>query len=587
MILIWILGLIHAVLPAAPSVVQKPVNLAGVIVDAAADKVVVGASVMLTPVRSRRGRQSVTTDSHGRFVFPNVQSGEYHLDATALGFIRGAFGQVAPNTEAAAVVIRNIPHPEVVIRLWRTAAIGGRVSVEQNRPASDVRVVAIPVTMLRTGGPLISGSDVTDQDGIYEISGVPPGAYLVGVLSSFASFMSYDDTKRNQDSLQSLKQLTLMPVKDAWLAYSLLRGSTLHAWLDGETLMVRPAIFYPSVSLASAQPVLVVAGDSIQHVNLHWPSVPATDITGVVTAAGVPASDVTVLAMRDELDAFDVPAELRVVAMCSTDSRGRFRLLGLVPGPYRIMAVGRLSQLESSGVPSWATRVVDTTERATVSADVSLQAGGAVSGRVQDASDGAPVPEHVWRNAVVSISVSGSPRWNSGASSRVRPGGVFELGPVIPDRYLLEVSSLESGWVVDSITVGREIHGGLLDVNGVAPIDLVISLTNRLNRLEARLQASAEAAVASIVLLFPADPNRWSHGSVDRQRFRQCTVRSSRLCTFEAVPSGEYLLTAVTADALSPRWNARGEVERLSTTAVRVAVEIGRHQSVLVPRHRR
>lgn len=132
-------------------------------------------------------RVQTTTDSSGAFSFEQLPPGRYRVIASRQGYTGrqadpqaepGEFFEAGPAvdlTEGAQVL-------DVQVVLHRTASIAGRVIRPDGSAAADVRVQA--AVRAATGfRPLIEVQTTSQFDGRYEITGLPPGDYLVGAMN--------------------------------------------------------------------------------------------------------------------------------------------------------------------------------------------------------------------------------------------------------------------------------------------------------------------------------------------------------------------------------------------------------------------
>ena len=175
----------------ADAQVQSPDDagrIAGHVVSAYAE-LMAGVTVTLGG-RNDQGaglRVQTTTDSRGAFSFEQLPPGRYRVIASRQGYTGrqadpqaepGEFFEAGPAvdlTEGAQVL-------DVQVVLHRTASIAGRVIRPDGSAAADVRVQA--AVRAATGfRPLIEAQTTSQFDGRYEITGLPPGDYLVGAMN--------------------------------------------------------------------------------------------------------------------------------------------------------------------------------------------------------------------------------------------------------------------------------------------------------------------------------------------------------------------------------------------------------------------
>ena len=143
--------------------------------------------------------RSVLTTSDGSFFFRELPAGRYSVSADAIGYVSDTY-------PLRIVELTNRTTPtEVSLRVWRTGAISGTVIDEQGEP-----VVGVPVTAFHSvtsGAGLVLRDGVatvkTDDRGVYRLPQLPPGRYVVAVLSSSLSLpatlaAAIDETASNR-----------------------------------------------------------------------------------------------------------------------------------------------------------------------------------------------------------------------------------------------------------------------------------------------------------------------------------------------------------------------------------------------------
>ena len=197
--------------PANPQV-QSPADsgrIAGRVVSAYAE-LMAGVTVTLGR-RNAQGisfpAQTTTSDSSGAFSFGQLPPGRYRVMASKPGYTArqapdlqaeaGNFFEIGPAvelTEDAQVL-------DVQVVLQRTASIAGRVIRPDGSAAPDVRVqVAVRAGTGRR--PLIEAQATTQLDGRYEVTGLPPGEYLVGATNvPMPTRRGFDATQTTRDEL--------------------------------------------------------------------------------------------------------------------------------------------------------------------------------------------------------------------------------------------------------------------------------------------------------------------------------------------------------------------------------------------------
>jgi protocatechuate 3,4-dioxygenase beta subunit len=260
---------------------QKMVRLTGSVVNA-----VTGEGVSKAKVDIYAGQPiSVFTGPDGHFEMDNVPEGQWQLMARKPGYFsdqemaRGFFRpKMFRVTEASG---------DITLRLTPAATITGDVVSESGEPLESAQVEVI-AGAIENGRRMWQprGSTQTDDAGEYSLSGLIPGDYYVRVK----------------------------PVTDAG-------ARTAGQGYDD----VYAGCYYPGAPTQDQAAVLHVAGGQQAQADFTLARAKGYRISGQVATQG---NFVHVTALRGE----------EVAASAGVSQNGRFRLSGLTPGPYSIMA---------------------------------------------------------------------------------------------------------------------------------------------------------------------------------------------------------------------------------------------------------
>jgi hypothetical protein len=109
--------------------------------------------------------QTVSTDVKGRYEFSSLPAGEYELSANTTEGLWASSGTVMISSQSCT---------DVGFALRTDGRISGRVTTEAGEPARYALVAAVS-----SNGETTSGS--ADEQGNFEIRGLEPGSYRVGV----------------------------------------------------------------------------------------------------------------------------------------------------------------------------------------------------------------------------------------------------------------------------------------------------------------------------------------------------------------------------------------------------------------------
>jgi len=158
-------GLIHA------AVIQ------GTVVENQTGHQVARATVRLEPISgTRETARSIRTDRGGYFGFTGLAAGAYLLTASRIGFATIQYGQRQWKSAGVPVVVGENDSFTLSIRLPRFGAISGTIFDENGVGLPDHDVVAYR----NTRPPQLTGGRATSDDrGVFRISGLEPGSYIV------------------------------------------------------------------------------------------------------------------------------------------------------------------------------------------------------------------------------------------------------------------------------------------------------------------------------------------------------------------------------------------------------------------------
>lgn len=129
---------------------------------------------------------AVTTDRDGKFVVPSLDEGSYRVAVTLDGYVRQEYGQRSftgqgtPLNLAEAEVLKDI-----VVRLTPTAALNGRITAPDGRPAANVPVQLIRVGYGQNGQRnfQITTRATSNDRGEYRLFWITPGRYYLAAGS--------------------------------------------------------------------------------------------------------------------------------------------------------------------------------------------------------------------------------------------------------------------------------------------------------------------------------------------------------------------------------------------------------------------
>ena len=124
---------------------------------------------------------STITEEDGKFYFPNVMPGQYHLYARREGYALTEYGQRWSGGPGQLITfVAGQPAPNVQLGLTPTAAISGRITDLNGLPVTGARVRAMKTTVQENRRQLrIYQEAVTNELGEYRLFWMAPGRYYV------------------------------------------------------------------------------------------------------------------------------------------------------------------------------------------------------------------------------------------------------------------------------------------------------------------------------------------------------------------------------------------------------------------------
>lgn len=583
---LWFLVVIasdHVVGSAPTGIVEAQPDTAaisGIVTDAVTQLPVEGAVVALTRVDAvaLQSQPRMATDAKGRFVFFGLGGGAYSVRVEAQGYLGGGFRLVPGDTSEELIRVGNGEwRANVVVVLWRPAAIAGTVSDERGDPIVDAPVRVFARMPVAGNARWVAGSvSRTDDRGVFRIPGLVPGRYAVQVVSVAAS--------REHHSAPRY-----------------------------------PSMFYPSGrSISEAMPVDVTFGQSLTGISVGMVRTEVFSVSGWVSAPDGPVTDTVVRALLVGNESLGLGGE---AGFARTDASGRFSLDGIPPGRYRLVADQSVSEylmtyrgVRQAVVPDdmnlFVSRVTNTPVGGLdgVLFNTATRKGSAAGGETTvDVSRGDV--DGVVIQALAPTTVSGWFAWDGegtnvdsdgdvgirlepvdgdvlkgvhlsdrkgpadiGASGRVE----FTVHGVKPGRYTVSFVGRGSRYrLVAVLHRGRNVLETALEVRPGEPAlgDLEVHLTSQRNSLSGTVRATDGHLVPTgAVVLIPKARHVWNEPGVSGVLFRRTTIDSLGRYTLADVIPGEYFLVAVTTAAAAMLTS--GDLDGMAAQAVSITVGV-------------
>ena len=251
-----------------------------------------------------------STGSDGTFRFEGLPPGRYRITAQKAGY-----ASLGPGSPPPPLVVLQAggPGASQVIALQRGGVIAGRVLSPAGEPMAEARVM--PMRRLPGGAAggrlMMSGPPATTNDlGEFRLHSLAPGDYYLQASPRFEP-----PTARS-----------------------------------GPSAVIIAPTFYPGTTdTATAQPVSVGGGATLDGIEIRVLQVPAFSIKGIVVdEAGTPVGNAAVMLSSDPsvgMPMFNGPSRTRTAA------DGTFTIEGVASGTYRLTAAAPIVSKAPAGGP--------------------------------------------------------------------------------------------------------------------------------------------------------------------------------------------------------------------------------------------
>lgn len=574
--------------PAGQPIPSGPNVLLGRIVEMTTGDPVPGAVVSLTGYFEATGKPSESlpqpgpsplasaprgaiTTADGYFVFRGLTAGNYAVSAMAYGFV------TANNPRTLVEVGATARPASVTLRMWQVGAIAGRVVDDRGEPVVGAPVSALR-RVLRGGGVVLerTGPDVeTDDRGLYRISQLQPGTYLVAVIaSSFTMPMSLAsslDAARNgtgptdiiSELLGSGAPVGVLLTADGGFQSGRhlvqRRGPPPTFAPDGRLLTYATTLHPGTTDPAQALAITIASGESRTGIDVPIRFAPTVRVSGVLKGQyGVIGHTTVRLIPPNAVDTlgFDPGG----VASAITDDDGTFSFVDVAPGQYVLTSMIANEADANEGTPAVAvsaTQSLTVTETDVTGLTVMMQPGVRISGRVEFVGDAPPAQ----LQAVIGFRPAGAQSWRT-LRGVVQPNGTFSALSGPPGRYVVTVLAPPGGWSLLSVSRGsRVLPDDIVELGTSEVADLVVKFSRKTTRVSGTVVSDAGAIASDAdIVVFPSDSSSWRDGTATR-RIRVARATTSGRFDITGLPAGDYYVAAIVnrwmVDPLDPALLAR------------------------------
>jgi hypothetical protein len=572
--------------------------IAGTLVSATSGSPVRRASVELTSL-TPGPTHSAMTDDQGQFLFKDLPAGQFTLTASKPGYLDATYGQKhvgsgRPGTPIPLKDGQRLEHLSLAIP--RGGVMTGTIVDDAGEPAFGTTVRALRYVM-RSGERTLqpAGSALADDRGIYRISALPPGDYILNATPR-------DDARPDALKVAAEKMMADgSTVGASFFAQSsdplLMRIGGGAADAESSPRSGYAPVYYPNTTSAGgASAITLDVGEERTSLDLQLPLVPMGRVAGVVT--GGDATSVMGVTVQLIDNGQSLPG--MGTRMTRPGPDGRFVFPDVPPGQYTVTArSGALVSysVDSSGgqvrmmfssvvkksgpaadagsggpVALWAATDVAVDGPGTPIVTLALQPGMTVSGKI--AFDGSlqPPTDLTQIRLVLGPASPGDGR-AAVALGQVDADGRFKFSDVVPGSYRLTAPA-PRGWRPKSVDVGgRDALDFPLEVRPNEDITgAVVTFTDRGTDLSGTLQDPTGQPTSDwTIVVFAADPRYWTPQSRRIQATRPATDGRFSL---QNLPPGDYGLVAVN-DPEPGQWYDPAFLQQLSGAAMRLTLGDG------------
>jgi hypothetical protein len=562
----------------------------------------------------------MVTDSKGRFVFQNLQpADDYFLDARRFGYAPTRYGWSGPGQSLALADIARITLSQnqwidgIDIPLWRLGVISGRVVDERGEPVVGVAVRAFSTRRIAgnsypVGGPIVT----TDDRGVYRMTGLDRGRYVVAVLSVQSTALA---TTADAPLVRPVGALATGGIGAS-------RGTTVSAPgvdVDGRHRLVitnfatppppateraraYAAAFYPAARTADqAIPIDIDYGDSRAGVDFQLVPAAAVRVSGRVAGASSPPPRLLLRLMPAGGETLGFGSE---AATTQVDRDGTFTFLNVPEGQYTLAAQASVTDFTSGstsirlpdapgfpgggisvgsvdGAPDlgylarngalaayWARQSVSVGSADVDDVVVTLRPTVSVRGRIALAEGTEAAPNG--RLELTAEPADGDPslgQFRGRAESDASRS--FVIDGLLGGTYLLTSSK----GIVSLMWNGRDLRETGFDASAGHDFDdVLVTLTDRTARVSGTVHGVPQGTAA--VLVFPVERERWVNYGWRPRRIGSARVGPGGAFQIDRLPRGDYFLVAVNAGHVNA-WSDSAFLALVAGRATRVSLDWG------------
>lgn len=506
-------------------------EVSGVVVDSETGRPLANVRVGLVVITEAR---AATTGTDGRFNLPLQEA-----PSVALTFHRADYVDERISLTRIDTVSEQLLN--VTVKLDKFSVISGRIEEEGGDAEIGARVIAFRRTFVGGYARFVRfGTEMTDDRGLYRISNLEAGQYIIGAV----------------------------PVS----------GRTAST--------VTPTTYSPNLLQMSLARVIDLRPGASASANVTIPDIKGFSVAGV--AAPIEGGR----GYNAYLEPVGTEVELETSIV---DSEGRFGFENVPPGDYAVrvlplmhsVGVGiqtatgfkipsnpRIGSAQTPILTQWGTSSLSVVDRNPATLHVDLRPGHTIEGRVT--ADGPEqVPKSIIGGPIMVMPANGR-QFGSIPLTTVRADGSFATSGLPDGKYVMSFPLEVFGkYQVRSIlTNGIETVGRAFALQGADVRNVIVTLTDRPTSLVGQLIGSSVLREFPTVCVFPTDPELWTDYGPPSSRLVTNPVALDGSFAFERLPPGEYFVALITRRAVrNGDWKSPDILRGLIAQAIRVKLE--------------
>jgi hypothetical protein len=470
------------------------------------------------------------------------------------------------------------------ITMWRYASITGRVVDDLGEPIAGVQVHAVR-RVVAAGRSVLSANApkraLTDDRGVYRLSGLSPDDYAVAVPARLSTF-PVEAVRDALTSGVSLGVAETAPLGDARhlqigdLVITTMSGAPIPpAVRPGQRLAVFQTTFYPR-AVAADQAAVISLASGEERSGVDIPLIVATTYRVAGRVVG-PDGPVAMQPIRlvpaggewSESSEFDTATGL-------TNSDGTFALLGVPPGRYglrlRTPSIGGPGTRPGASAPLFGSADVVVADADVADVRVNARPLARLTGRVEFVTGASAALEQI--ELIVQAFDAGPLRVVNPRLDQARQFTTL----LLPGRY--GFVGYAAGGLCASVTVnGADVGDALVTVLH-EDVDVVFTCGAPLGRITGTVRDDrGQPERGARVVVFSADRRHWSGDDYRPARRVVRTASHEGRFSVTDLLAGEYFLAAIPAASRANPREAQ-TLEALSRSAERLTIVSGSTRAI-------